>query len=135
MKAIHRGFTLIELMIVVAIVGILASIALPAYNDYVRRAKIQEATTNLAAERVRMEQFFQDNRTYIGGTLKVAATKYWAYALSNHTAATYTITASPAAGSDMAGYQYTVDHNNTKTSNVPGTTNAPCWLDRKGGSC
>ncbi len=135
MKA-TRGFTLIEVMIVVAIVGILASIALPSYQNYVRRTKIQEATSNLAAERVAMEQFFQDNRTYVGGTLKVNATKYWTYAFSvGPTATTYTIAASPAANSGMAGYQYTVDQANAKTSVAGSTTGATCWLDREGGTC
>ena len=62
----QSGFTLIELMIVVAIVGILATIAYPSYSDYVIRGRIPEATSALAAKRVQLEQFFQDNRTYVG---------------------------------------------------------------------
>ena len=49
MKAVQQGFTLIELMIVVAIIGILAAVALPAYQDYTARAKISEAILALAA--------------------------------------------------------------------------------------
>jgi len=49
MKRIQQGFTLIELMIVVAIVGILASIALPAYQDYIVRSKMSEALAAIAA--------------------------------------------------------------------------------------
>ncbi|MEW6513965.1 MAG: type IV pilin protein [Pseudomonadota bacterium] len=134
MNTFQRGFTLIELMIVVAIVAILASVALPSYQEHIRRTKVQEATSSLSAERVAMEQYFQDNRTYVGATLKSAATKYWNYALSNHTATTYTITATPS-GSDMSGYQYTIDQNNARTSIAGGTVGATCWLDKKGGSC
>lgn len=59
-----RGFTLIELMIVVAIIGILAGIAVPQYNDYVRKAQMAEATSGLVQLRVRLEQYYQDNRNY-----------------------------------------------------------------------
>src|ERR1039458_5671164 len=60
MKAQH-GFTLVELMVVVVIVAILATIAVPSYTSYVIRGKIPDATSNLAAKRVQMEQYFQDN--------------------------------------------------------------------------
>src|SRR6266581_1407504 len=62
-----KGFTLIEVMIVVAIVAVLAAIALPNYADYIKRGKIIEATSALSDLRTRYEQYFLDNRTYAGG--------------------------------------------------------------------
>ena len=61
-----RGFTLIELMIVVAVIGVLAAIAIPNYNEYVTRSKIMEATSGLMDASVKLEQYFLDNRTYTG---------------------------------------------------------------------
>ena len=67
-----RGFSLIELMIVVAVVAILSAVAIPSYRDYTIRAQLIEATNALSDTRVRMEQFYADNRTYGGGGCGVA---------------------------------------------------------------
>ena len=133
-KASQRGFTLIEVMIVVVVIGILASIAMPAYTDYVKRGKAVEATSELASARVRMEQYFQDNRTYVGGPCP-AAGKYFTYACVV-TATTYTITATNSAA-DMNGFGFTINEANGKTSTFDGTTPVPntCWLTKKGGTC
>lgn len=58
------GFTLIELMVTVAIVAILAAIAYPSYRNYVIRGQLVNATNGLSALRANMERYYQDNRTY-----------------------------------------------------------------------
>ena len=60
MKAIQKGFTLIELMIVVAIIGILAAIALPAYQDYTARAQMSEAMVLADGQKGAVTEFFAD---------------------------------------------------------------------------
>ena len=129
----QKGFTLIELMIVVAIIGILATIALPAYSNYVRSGKATEATSTLASARVQMEQFFQDNRTYVGGPCP-AAGKYFAFTCTT-TATTYNLSAAPTATADMTGFAFSINQANARTSSYAGTAGATCWLTRKGGTC
>src|SRR5687768_13299713 len=63
MKQIQKGFTLIELMIVVAIIGILAAVALPAYQDYTVRAKISEVILAMSACRTSITEVYQTGGT------------------------------------------------------------------------
>jgi type IV pilus assembly protein PilA len=66
MKKIQQGFTLIELMIVVAIIGILAAIAIPAYQDYTIRAQVTEGMNLAAAAKVAATEYWQDRGVFPG---------------------------------------------------------------------
>lgn len=133
-KARMRGFSLIEMMVVVAILGILAAIALPQYDEYVTRGRLVDSFSQLSAGRVRAEQFYQDNRTFVGMPCPDnTATITFGCA---STATTYTITATGAAA--LSGFVFTIDQaNNRATTGVKTgwTTNAGCWVASKGGGC
>ena len=68
LPATQKGFTLIELLITIAILGILAAIAIPAYNGYITAARMSEAENNLSAIRLAQEEYFLENNGYFEGT-------------------------------------------------------------------
>jgi type IV pilus assembly protein PilE len=141
------GFTLIELMIVVAIMAILAAIALPIYKDYVIRSKLTEAQNLLTDYRTKMEQYYQDNRSYANGkvcgaVLPVSPRNYFTYTCAITGAgqtATYVATATGIASQGTGNFVYTIDQLNTRqtTGVAPGWTKPTqnCWALRKSGEC
>lgn len=135
-----NGFSLIELMVVVAVIGILSAVAVPAYSTYVTRSKFADATSGLASKRVKIEQYFQDNRTYVGATdctADSATSQYFIFSCSPAaTAAAFTLQA--VGRSSMAGFTFTINESGARTTTVTATGwagNASCWITSKGGAC
>ena len=131
------GFTLIELMIVVAIVGIISAVAFPSYQEYVKRNHRVQARNTLIQAAQWMERVATATGSYplssVSGAiptdlLKVEGSRYTVTAVS--TASTYTFTATRAGAQigDKCG-DYVLDQTSTKTTinRTTGTTNEECW--------
>ncbi len=136
----QAGFTLIELMIAVVVIGILTAIALPSYNGYVMRARLAEAFTGLAGAQPRLEQHWSNTRSYAGfdtvAGLMPPNTQNFTFSLTTGTASAYTLTAT--GRNAAANFIFTIDQSgNRVTSRVPSgwTASNTCWVDRKEGAC
>lgn len=130
------GFTLIEVMIVVAIIAILASVAMPAYQDYILRGRIGDATTMLSDLKIQMEQYYGNNRTYDKPAFcdNPPGVDSWTIACSNLGASTFTLTATGSGAA--AGFTYTIDQDGTQNSVTKWTSGTQsCWINKKGGTC
>lgn len=114
------GFTLIELMITVAVLAILATIAIPAYGGYVRSSKLTESFAMLGDYRLRMEQYKQDNHSYADpltantcGVVLPITSRYFDFSCTIAASGTqFTATAANKAGAGMgnaADYRYSID--------------------------
>jgi type IV pilus assembly protein PilE len=136
-----RGFTLIELMIVVAVMGILAAVVYPSYTSYVRRGKIATALSEMTAVRVRLEQYYQDNRNYgppAGTTCGIAnpsADGFTFTCVTSNTAQNFLMTATGSGG--MTGHVYTMNDADLKrTVTFEGVdVDKSCWLKKSGETC
>jgi len=149
----HSGFTLIELMVTIAIIAILAGVALPSYTQFVIRGKLQEASSNLMAMRTKMELYFQDNRSWdpappapkpcVAGSAAPLPTGLKYFDISCPAtltpATTYLVQVDGKLGTDLAGLTMTIDQANVRrTVSVPPGWTMPatnCWITKKTGQC
>lgn len=138
MKNINQhGFTLIELVIAIAIVGIIASIAIPSYTSYVTRANRVGATTELMVDAALIEKYYSANNTYDDATLAninaaaVSENDLYNMSLSNLGARTFTITATAigSQASDDVCDAFTLNQNGDKgaVNSSNGDSSSECW--------
>ena len=115
-----HGFTLIELMIVVTVIGILAAIAYPSYQDYIRRARRIEAQSVMMDIQLMQEKYRINHVSYGGlADLGTFPSDYYSFAISGNTVSAYTITATAKSGtsqaSDSGCTSMTLNQASTKT--------------------
>lgn len=139
-KARQRGFTLIELMIAVAVVAILTAIALPNYSAYVMRARVPPGLDALTSTATRLEQRYQDTGNYAnagacGVTLPTATNFTVTCALGGGATANQSFTLTATGTGVMNGYAYTVTSAGVRNTTAhPKGTATGCWSIR-GSSC
>jgi type IV pilus assembly protein PilE len=142
------GFTLVELMIAVAIISILAAVAIPQYKDYVTRSRLADAGSGLTTMRAQMERYYQDNRTYANvGTFvspcnnaTASARTFGNFVISCTGTLDATQFTLQAVGSGASsGYTYTINHQDVRaTTAIPAAWGSTCsskWIMKKAESC
>lgn len=123
-----KGFSLVELMIVIAIVAILVALALPSYSAYIRKANRAEAQQLLLSWGNNQELWRATHTTYDDGTgIAVPTHDKYTFRASNATATTYTLTATPSTADQLKDEQYGDSCNPLTLDQGNGKTPAKCW--------
>ncbi len=128
MKNKNSGFSLIELMIVIAILGVLASIAYPSYSNYVKKGSRADGIDSLLSLAGRMEEFYLNNDSYADATVASANSSDGLYTLAITSADgfKYKLTATPVKGDAECG-NLTLDSLGQKGVTAAGATADDCW--------
>lgn len=141
-NAASRGFTLLELTVIGAVLVTLLAIALPGYRSHVQRSRLGEGVAALADARAAMEQHFLNQRSYVSGPCATSRTvgAFTIVCPNAPTASAYTIRATGSGSA--AGAVYTLDHHgDARTTGLPSgwgtppTGGYPCWITQKGSTC
>jgi type IV pilus assembly protein PilE len=139
------GFSLIELMIALAIATILAVASVPSYRDHLMRSRIPEATSGLLLTGMRLEQYYQDHRSYAStdnSACGVTLPQPVRFAFSCTVASdgqSFLVSARGQKDGPMAGFAYTLDQLGVqRTTALPGEWGdapANCWVEKRGAGC
>jgi type IV pilus assembly protein PilE len=134
MKKNKAGFTLVELMIVIAIIGILAAVGYPAYTSSVKKANRADAIDSLLSLSGRMEEYYMNNDSYVGATINVDGTgtvgssqtsdNLFTLSITAATAFSYSLTATPKTADAECS---TLTYDSLGKKGATGTAAADCW--------
>ncbi len=142
---LHKGFSLIELMVALVIAALIAVTTVPSYRDHVLRSRIPEATSGLLLTGMRLEQFYQDHRSYAsGGTTSCGvalppAGQFTFNCVVPTDGQSFLLSASGRGDGAMANFGYTLDHLGAqRTTALPaewGDAPANCWVEKRMAGC
>ncbi len=139
----QAGFSLIELMIALAVAAIVAAFALPSYHDHLQRSYLPEASSGLLLTAMRLEQYYQDHRSYLDGVacgVTLPAPRHFSFScVPAADGQTFLLTATGIAQDMMSEFALTLDQaGNARTMALPaswGRAPLDCWITKRGSQC
>lgn len=137
----QAGFSLVELMVALSIAAIIAAFAIPAYRDHALRSYLPEMSSSLQLSALRLEQYYQDNRSYRNGTacgITLPSSERFIFSCSVPMDGQSFVLTATGRGV-MAEFAYTLDQlGQTRTISLPatwGTAPLDCWVMRRSATC